>query len=272
MDDVTKLIEKFQALSKTKNEMLKKDEQIKDEILDRLKDMPKKEFFMSVVNTNPKNNKKFTYKYIQEGGDLNDFFKDSTILNGFFRFLPTYKEKRIVGLEENVEACAVIIRQIIEQFNPLIKNIISKNFLKKYSYISNNYNELYAGGINGLVSAIYKFDTKKGVKFITHAYRWIIYYIYREMDDIVKTYNDKLYDDDNFFDTLEVDDSFESSILNNVEVNKLKAMDIIDPYEEKLLEMVVVEKIRIEDITSTIQKLSDSINDNPEMFKHYIRA
>ena len=37
-----------------------------------------------------------------------------------------------------------------------------------------------------------------------------------------KTYNDKLYDDDGFFDTLQTEDDFEENILNSVEIEKLK--------------------------------------------------
>jgi len=272
MDDTTKLIEKFQELNRNKHKIIIKDEILQDEIMERLQYMSKKEFFMSIVNINPKNNKKFSFKYIHKDGDLEEFLVNYNILNGFFKFIPTYKSERLLALNENVEQCSEIIRTIIDQFNPLIKNIIAKNFLKKHAYISNNYSELYAGGINGLVSAIYKFDCTKGVKFITHAYRWVIYYIYREMDDIVKTYNDKLYDDDNFFDTLQVDDSFEETMLNNIEITKLKKMDILDTFEEKLLEMVIVEKIKLEDIDITIKKISDSLNNDEILFKNYIMA
>lgn len=272
MDETTRLIKKFQDLTEIKLGYIRADKILQDEIIERLQYMSKKEFFMSIVNINPKNNKKFSFKYIQEDGDLMSFLEDYNILNGFFRFLPTCQSNRIPDLNKNIEECGEIIRKVIEQFNPLIKNIISKNFLKKYSYISNNYGELYAGGINGLVSAIYKFDTTKNIKFITHAYRWVIYYIYREMDDIVKTYNDKLYDDDNFFDTLQVDETFEENMLNNIEISKLKKLDVLDPFEEKLLEMAIIEKVKLEDIETTIQKITDSLNQDETLYYNYIMA
>lgn len=272
MDNTTELIKKFQEYSAIKHNLIKNDMILQQEIMERLQYMSKKEFFMSIVNINPKNNKKFSFKYIQDDGNLNSFLEDYNILNGFFKFLPTFKNKRIPELNENVDKCTVIVREIINQFNPLIKNIIAKNFLRKYNYISNNYGELYAGGINGLVSAIYKFDTTKNVKFITHAYRWIIYYIYREMDDVVKTYNDKLCDDDSFFDTLQVDESFEDTMVNSAEIDKLKKIDILDKYEENLLEMALVEKIKLEDIESTINKINLYLKDDVNLFSQYIRA
>lgn len=272
MDHTTELIKKFQEYSVVKNEIIKNDVILQQEIVERLKEMSKKEFFMSIVNTNPKNNKKFSFKYIQDDGDLIEFLEDYSVLNGFFKFLPTYKTKRIKELNKNVEECGIIVRQIIEQFNPLIKNIIAKNFLKRYSYISNNYGELFAGGINGLVSSIYKFDCSKNVKFITHAYRWIIYYIYREMDDVVKTYNDKLYDDDSFFDTLQVDETFEENMINNAEIDKLKKIDLLDKYEERLLELVLVEKIKLEDIDKVVNKINLYLNDDMSILADYIKA
>lgn len=272
MDNTTELIKKFQEYSAIKHDIIKKDLILQEEIINRLQDMSKKEFFMSIVNTNPKNNKKFSFKYIQDNGDLVEFLEDYSILNGFFKFLPTYKNKRIPELNKNVDESSVIVRKIIDQFNPLIKNIIAKNFLKKYSYISNNYGELFAGGINGLVSSIYKFDCSKNVKFITHAYRWIIYYIYREMDDVVKTYNDKLYDDDSFFDTIQVDETFEDNMINNAEIDKIKRIDILDKYEEKLLEMSLVEKIKLEDIEKVTKKINLYLNNDETILSEYIKA
>lgn len=270
--ELTELIEKFQILNEKKLGIIKEDEILQKEIMDRLQYMSKKEFFMSIVNVNPKNNKKISFNFIQEEGNINDFLKDYNILNGFFKFLPTYKNKRIPTLNKNIDEASVIVRKVIEQFSPLVKNIISTKFLKKYSYMANNYNELYAGGITGLVAAIYKFDTKRGVQFITHAYKWITYYIFREMDDIVKTYNDKLYDDDGFFDTLQTEDDFEENILNSVEIEKLKKTDILDKHEERLLDLVLVEKVKLEDISKVTNKLSAYMNNDIELFYQYLKA
>lgn len=272
MNITSALIDSFQQLNNKKLDMIKTDKELQKEIVDRLQYMSKKDFFMSIVNINPKNNKKISFNFIQDDGCINDFLQDYNILNGFFKFLPTYKENRIPELNENVDDAGVIIREVIEQFSPLVKNIISRKFLKKYSYISNNYGELYAGGITGLVAAIYKFDTKRGVQFITHAYKWITYYIYREMDDIVKTYNDKLYDDDGFFDTIRTEDDFEDNVINSIEVEKLKRFDILDKYEERLLDLVLVEKIKLEDISKVTDKLSAYMNNDIELFYKYLKA
>lgn len=272
MNITSSLIETFQNLNNEKLDIIKKDKTLQKEIMDRLQYMSKKEFFMSIININPKNNKKISFNFIQDDGCINDFLKDYNILNGFFKFLPTYSSKRLPELNENVDEASKIVKEVIEQFSPLVKNIISKKFLRKYSYISNNYSELYAGGITGLVAAIYKFDTKRGVQFITHAYKWITYYIYREMDDIVKTYNDKLYDDDGFFDTIQTDEDFEDNVINSVEIEKLKKIDILDKYEERLLDMALIEKVKLEDISKVIDKLNLYMNNDASLFYRYVKA
>ena len=58
--ELTELIEKFQFLNEEKLKIIKEDEIIQKEIMDRLQYMSKKEFFMSIVNVNPKNNKKIS--------------------------------------------------------------------------------------------------------------------------------------------------------------------------------------------------------------------
>ena len=85
--ELTELIEKFQILNEEKLKIIKEDEILQKEIMDRLQYMSKKEFFMSIVNVNPKNNKKISFNFIQEEGDINDFLKDYNILNGFFKTL-----------------------------------------------------------------------------------------------------------------------------------------------------------------------------------------
>lgn len=266
------IIKIFQIENEKKIEIIKNDKILQKEILDRLREMPKKEFFMTVINTNSKINKKHSFTMIYESDDLISFLDGYSLLNGFFKFLPTYINNRIPELNKNVDLCSEYIKDIVEQWSPLIRKIISQNFLSKHSYMATNYMELFAGGINGVVISIYKFDTNRGVKFMTHAYRWIIYYIYREMDDVVKTYNDRLYDDDNFFDTLEVNEDCETNMLNSAEIDKFKKMDFIDKYEEKMLDLVLIEKITLEEASKVIKKIQGFLQNDIKMLADYIRA
>lgn len=267
IDKIRILIEK----DKEKNEFIYSDKILQEEILERLVSLTKKDFFMSVINTNTSINKKFSFKQIQETQNIETFLKDYNILNGFYRFLPTFKTKRIKELHDNVNECGKIIQEITQDYIPLIKNIIGTNFLKRYPFISNNFNELYAGGINGLIVAMYKFDPSKNVKFITHAYRWIIYYIFREMDDIVKVYNEKLYDDDSFFDTI-ADENFEDNMIISMEIEKIINVDMLDNFERTFILDALQEKIKIDDLDYTLEKIKAIIDKSPKNLANYIRA
>ena len=64
--ELTELIEKFQILNEEKLKIIKEDEILQKEIMDRLQYMSKKEFFMSIVNVNPKNNKKISFNSLTD--------------------------------------------------------------------------------------------------------------------------------------------------------------------------------------------------------------
>ena len=123
--------------------------------------------------------------------------------------------------------------------------------------MSANFDELYAGGLYGLIAAIYKYDSTKGAQFITHAYRWIIYYIHREMNDVVQSYNTKLYEDEYLIDSNRSDEeSLKEKILNEIEIKKIIDSDLLDDYERYLIEESLIENLKFSEISYTIEKLS----------------
>ena len=269
---IENLIQNFQKLEEKKIKIIDAEPLLQQEIVLRLITYTKKDFFLSVVNINPDVNKKFSFKYIQEKKELGDFLVNYRILNGFFKFLNI--EKNIENNENKKEFLFIIdksgdlIQEIVNQYIPLIKRIIYDKFIKKYSYMSANFDELYAGGLYGLIAAIYKYDSTKGAQFITHAYRWIIYYIHREMNDVVQSYNTKLYENEYSIDSNMSDEELlKTQILNEIELKKIMNTDIIDNYERYLIEETLLETLKFSEISGTIEKLSLLVNSEIEDVK-----
>lgn len=175
---------------------------------------------------------------------------------------------------------------------PLVKHIASKYYTKK---IGMEYEDLVSYGLMGLLDAINKFDSNRGVKFSTYASIRISSYIIDEIrrhSPISRAYTSKIKEYNKCVDVLqnkyyrkptmeeistymgisvkEADDiSMKLLTLNNVyldnvmfeEENEFKLIDIIKEKEE-LSPSYIIEKEELQDIMS---KAIDTLNEKDKL-------
>jgi len=90
-----------------------------------------------------------------------------------------------IRMKSLIEEERHFINQMIIMHYPLIVQLVSKP-TKKASFLRNYFYEIYNEGILGLIHSIYKYETGHGAKFVTYAYKWIIYYINKYVDNLIK--------------------------------------------------------------------------------------
>jgi hypothetical protein len=127
------------------------------------------------------------------------------------------------------------IDQLLIMHYPIIVKLVSKTC--KTAYLRSYWMELYNEGILGLIHGMHKYNFNFKTKFITYGYKWIQYYIHRELNKIINkvqfekgTYNKYLFKNKILSSDISFDD-----FIKNIE-NKVYEIDLNELLKDRYKE------------------------------------